>query len=253
MKKLISPIDLIKKSLRIYFKRENFWYLTKILLVGVAVLVVILVVFAFMGPLVKNFSRDFSNIMNIIKAGSLSFVFLLMFMLLLAWGLLLYVAIIKSVSLVLAGRTFGVAETLKFSRTRVWKFLPLFVIHFLISIIYTRSPLLLTFSTLQTGMFSILLGVFTIFLTFAGFIIVEENLNTFAAIKKSIALVKESLWSVLGRALVINLFPMGAIYLLNFIQPIGFLFTIFFIPYSFLLSYLLYEDIKRVRVQSESV
>ena len=253
VKKLISPIDLIKKSLRIYFKKENFWYLTKILLVFVVVSVAILIASTFVGLLFKNFSRDFSNITDIINTGPLFFVFLFTLMLFIAWLLLSTVAIIKSISLVLAGQTFGVVEVFKFSWTRAWKYLPLLAIDSLIYLIYARSSLPLIFSTLQARMFSILLGVFTIFLTFAGFIIVEENLNAFAAIKKSIALVKGCLWPVLGRALVINLFPVGVIYLLNFMQYIGFLTTIFFFPYFLLLPYLLYEDIKRVKAQSESV
>ncbi len=241
--------------MRTYFKRGNFWYLAKISLVVVVVLVLIVIMTTFMGLSVRNFSRDFSNITITIKLGFLLFVFWFTLMLLLAWALLSIAAIIKSISLVLIGRTFSVVETLKFSRTKVWKLLPLFVISTLISIIYSNISLALTLSTLQTGMFSILLGVFIIFLTFAGFIIVEENLNAFVAIKKSVALIKGYLWPVLGRVLVINLFTIGAIYLLNFIQHIGLLIAIFvfFFPYSLLLPYLLYEDIKKVKAQNESV
>lgn len=233
-KKLTGVIELIKNSFRIYFKSENLAYLVKVLLVMYLALGLSLVPFmivyvggSFFQVLSGGQPGDFP-VLLIVLFGVLAFLVFLIA------SLLMSTVFITAVSQVVKGEIISVKETIKKGWSRIWKFLGTSL---LAGIIATFGYILLIIPGI----------IFSIWFSFATFVVVVEGKGVIESLKESKALVSGYFWPVLGRLIVFGILAFVIQLVVGFIPFAGPVIAVLLAPYYLLLPYLLYEDLKRVR------
>lgn len=234
--KLPSPWRLIKKSFEIYFKKENFLYLTKVNLLGLLVSMVIispLLVFGFLGAANPNLSN-----LSFMKGSGINFP-LIIFVSIAAvasiiWGVWFQVAIIKAVINTVSGKIVGVKDTYKNSWPKVGK--------------YFWTALEVGFLTAFGFILLIIPGILVlVWYSFSRYIVVEEEVGSGEALKRSKALVKGNFWPVFGRGIVFVLFYILLQIIFSFVKILGPLLLTLISPLYVLLPYLLYQELKRIK------
>lgn len=239
-KNKLTPVTrLIKNSFRIYFRKENLIYLSKIALVNLGIEVIFLIPLFFLASafgFIQGF-KLFSQAKFDLGSWNLAAV-LISFLAVVIIVLWMQATLIVSVSLVVKGKILTVRETLAraWSSTRT-----LFIQGVLGGLIVALGLVLLIIPGL----------VFGVWFTFAGFLVVVEGLGAIESLKKSKEMVSGIFWAVAGRnavfIILIGLIQMGT----SFIPYAGGLILILFSPYYVLLPYLLYEDVKRFKAGKE--
>lgn len=181
MKKLTSPIILIKDSFEIFIKKENFIFLTKIYS-PLAALSLISLSFIYI-PLFSNFFETTTGD-RVMALFNIFFAIVAIFI-----DLAGTMAVIK----IIDKDDLNVKETFKKSISRYWKF---FILTVLIYLMSTLGLILLVFP---------LILVATWF-SFSRFIFVEKELGVMKALSESKKLVKGNFWRVFLRMFVFGLF-----------------------------------------------
>lgn len=86
------------------------------------------------------------------------------------------------------------------------------------------------------------------YLVFAAFCLLEKNLTAWQAIKQSFNLVRGRFWAILFRLLVASALVAVVVLLLGFVPWIGYALSgIILIPPLIIYTYVIYEDIKKVK------
>lgn len=135
-------------------------------------------------------------------------------------------------------RKIGIKESLK----KGWhKLLPFIWVSALVGLAILGGMILLIIPAILFG----------VWFSLAEYVLVSEDKAGTEALKRSRELVKGYWWEVFGRFIVIGIILGGISLLLNFIPIIGqFLSQILFLPLYNVFSFLLYEDLKRIKFQS---
>jgi hypothetical protein len=233
-KGLTAISDWIRKSLEIYFKKENLIYLTKFgLLQLLAMGVFYLITFIVFGTGFIN-PEDPSSLQ---KANPAAFLPLIAgFLVFMLFNLWVYVATLQAISQVIDGKILGVKETLQSS---IKKFLPV-----LFTGILTGIIILIGFILLIVPGF-----IFLIWFYFAQYLIIFEKLGPVSALKRSRQLVKGYFWPVAIRVAVL----FGYVWVLTMIANAvlkEFMSSIVFTimnPYFYVMPYLLFKELKEIK------
>lgn len=233
-KKLTPVVELIKNSFRIYFKSENLAYLVKVLLVMYLILGLLLapvIIPSVFYPVL--FDKGFQGLPSwliILLIGLAFLVFTLVFIV----GFWMQTTLITAVSQVVKGEIIGIKETLSRGWRKIWKFV--------------GTSLLSGIITMLGFAFLIIPGIiFSVWFSFATFIVVIEGRGVTESLKESEALVSGYFWPVLARFIVFGLLILIVQVAAGFIPFIGPVIVMFLTPYYLLLPYLVYEDLRRVK------
>jgi hypothetical protein len=174
MKKLSSPVKLIKDSFKIFFEKKNLIYFASIYLI----LIPFQIILSFQG------NEKFAPFIGI---------FIPIFLVYLVVSVLVMAAGISAIKRVIAKEPLDIKKTYIFAWNNLWKFSILAILIFLA----TFGGLLLL----------IIPGIiFGIWFSFANFIFIDKGLEPRAAMSKSRELVKGRFWAVFGRLFVFGLF-----------------------------------------------
>jgi len=174
MKKLSSPIKLIKDSLTIFFEKKNLLYFVSIYLL----LVPFQIIFYFQGDVKSAPLVGAIVLVNIL--------YLVIYLLTLAAG-------ISAIKRVVAKDLLDIKETYVFAWKNLWKFSILVTLVFL--------------ATLGGVLLLIVPGIiFGIWLSFSNFVFIDKGLGVKASMGKSRELVRGKFWAVLWRLFVFGLF-----------------------------------------------
>ncbi len=181
MKKLTSPFTLIKKSLEIFTKKENFIFLIKIYL-PVTALSLISLAFINIPFLSKTLDASLGNAVDVV----VSILFLI-------FSVFMSIAGIMAVIRIIDGKDLRVKEVYKEAFSR-------FGIFFLLTIIIYLINLLGLVLLIVPFVFVI------VWFAFSKFIMVDKGFGIKASLLESKNMVKGIFWKVLGRLLAFGLF-----------------------------------------------
>ncbi len=212
MKRLSSPIELIKESFGIFFEKKNVLYLILIYL-----------------PLIP-FQLAF-YFQEFIKYTSPTVVIVLVNLVYLVIYLLALLAGVSAVKKVVTKEQPDFKKTYIFAWKNLWKFFLLVALVFLANL----------------GGFILLIIpgiIFSTWFSFSNFIFVDKGLGIKASIGKSRELVKGRFWAVLGRLLVFGFFS-GLVGFIVSIIPFGIGQTLVTLAGALFMlpSFLLYKEL----------
>lgn len=274
--KLSNPADLIKKSFKIFFKKENFIYFLKIYVVLIPFTVFPLLLNLFFPS--RGELSDYGSQIALFyqRFGVIPVVGVTMFVIVVAVTSLIisfWVSAtgIKAVSEIVKGNQISVSATFRYAWQKLWG---LFLVNFLSGLIafggliatFTIWGLLAIFyptsTNLSVGSAQIIISVirillvvgalvsfvfvfiFVVWLAFSRFVYIDQELGVKASLRTSRELVKGRFWKVLGRLFVFMLFVMISRIIFSLV-PYGIggvIFTIsgglFLLPY-----FLLYREL----------
>jgi len=225
MRSLSSPIGILKKALEIFFKKENFVYFLKLMLIvfvvsfGAGILAMLpgggLVLLTGQNP-----TQNPILLLPLIVGAAVT-------MVLSIW---MQAVTYESVRKVFSGESLEIKITLKTGWAKTWKF---FLVSLALMLIVALGFILLIIPGI----------IFLVWFSFSQLIVITEGLGVRASLARSKELVKGRFWPVLGRfivfALAIGLFQI----FLSRIPFVGGFVSIFFTPLFILPSYLLYKEL----------
>lgn len=219
MKKLTSPFQIIKKSVDIFGKKENFIFLVKLYL-PLVFFPLISIAFAYFPFFSKNSNAAWFIALTI----AVRVIFAVV-------GVLVTAAAIISLAKVIEGKTLPIKKVFKDAWRKYWLFLLLNVV---LSALYLLGFVLLIIPGI----------ILTVWLVFARFIMIEKGTGIKAAILQSKAMVKGIFWKTVWRLIVFGIFCLLAELILTAV-PFGIgsiVYTLcgglFLLP-----SYLLFKEI----------
>ena len=174
MKKLSSPVKLIKDSFKVFFEKKNLVYFASIYLL----LIPFQILFYFQGDVKSTPLIGVVVLVNIL--------YLFVYLLTLAAG-------ISAIKRVVDKEPLDVKKTFVFAWKNLWKFSILVTLVFL--------------ATLGGVLLLIIPGIiFGVWLSFSNFVFIDKGLGAKASMGKSRELVKGKFWAVFGRLFIFGLF-----------------------------------------------
>lgn len=226
---LSGPIDLIKKSIQIFFKKENFVYFLKIY----AILIPFAVFFLYQDSLINlntaNLSLNEASAL-FSKYGWLFGVGVLINLAYLIVSFWVSAAAIMAVSGVVTGPSIPVREVFSFAWKRLWAFSLLGI---LVSLIIGLGFVML-----------IVPGIlFLVWFNFSAFELITRGKGIKESLGGSKKLVSGRFWKVLGRLLVFGLFSALAGLLLSAVPYLGSIISAVFGALFILPYFLLYKEL----------
>lgn len=233
---MTPTFSLIGKAFETYFKRKNFVYLTKIvlvqLLIGIGSAIPFFVISFVLGGLSfvgATSSGDYNPTFFLILAPIAVIVTIALIIL----GSWLNAAGVVAASQVIKNETIGVRETLKLAWKRTRKF---FLVNLLNGIIIFLGLTLFVIPGI----------VFAVWFSFSVFFVIEGS-EVVESLKQSKNLIKNHFWRVVLRYSLFSVLFFTIYTLLSFVPVVGSIVLVLFGPFSILLSYLLFEDLKKLR------
>ncbi|HTK03250.1 MAG TPA: hypothetical protein VL401_00580 [Alphaproteobacteria bacterium] len=204
MKTLSSPVDLIKKSFEIFFRRENFIYFVKIC--GI---------YAIFNVLLLLRKPDFDA----------------MFWITILVSLFFSIAEVEAIRRVVGREKLLVKPAFLVGFRKYFK---LFLLGILLELIFIPGFLFLIIPGV----------IFLVWFAFSRFILVEEDIRITQILKKSKKLVDGRFWQVFGRLFVFGIFTgLVTIVTIIIPYRIGSVISVFLSPLLILPSYLLYKEL----------
>ncbi len=245
-KKLPGITDWIKESLRIYFKKDNFIYLTKfallmLLLQGIFLLLMYFIITPVISPIIGpildpnwNGQFDFQALKPFIGPIAVGIIILV------AFGTWISAAMQKAVSKVADANKPSVREVLSGTLSRVPAYIATSI---LMGLIVFIGFLLLVIPGV----------IFMVWFYFATFFVVLEKSGPINALKKSRELVKGYFWPVVGRTAVFFAYTwvLGKLVSALFYPLIETIIWGVASPYFVLLPYLVFRDLKKIKSAKE--
>lgn len=210
MKELSPPIELVKKSLKIFFEKKNLIYFLKVYSPMIPFAVI---------SVAQQYFTWISGAFLVVGLISLVVYFLV--------GL----AGIYAVQGVVSGNVLSIKGTYEAAWANLWKFSLLAILIFLI--------------TLGGTLLLIIPGIiFGVWFAFSRFVFVDKNIGVKASLSASKALVKGRFWKVFGRLIVFGIFFI-LIEIVTGIVPFGLGSILTGVAGALLLlpSYLLYKEL----------
>lgn len=192
MKKLSSPFELIKKSLDLFFEKENFLYFLKVYMW----LVPFEAFFLFQNYFVSVQSKVLNVTDNYLVLAKYPWFFTAVILVNIGYlvaSVLISIAGVKAVQGVTTGKTLPTKEIFEYARKKFWLFAALTII---LSLIELGGIILLVIPGI----------VFAVWYSFAKFIMIIEGKGIKASLKASKSLVTGRFWKVFGRIIVFTLF-----------------------------------------------
>jgi hypothetical protein len=219
MKQLSSPIELIKRSINLFSKKENFLYLVKIYS-PLAILSLLSVAISF---LPSSFRAQYSAWL-IGGSAVIQILNLLVSTFVAASG-------IMALGKIVGGKNLSVRATFESARKRYWVFLLLSILTVLI----------------VAGGFILLIipGIlFSVWFAFSRLAMIDANLGVKESLVKSRELVKGRFWRVFGRLIIIGIFTALVQFILG-VTPYGVGLILVALAGGLLLAptYLLYKEL----------
>lgn len=233
MKNLASPLELVKRGIKLYFQKQSLFYLVKVILLSFAV-------YGLAGlPAVILWAL--ASLVSALMGVSVPFVISILSIVLAVFGIIYGVAwtgsaYVLAITKIAEGKIIGARQTFKEARTILWRVIGT---SGLVSLIVLVGYILFIVPGL----------VFSVWYSFAVFIAITEGAHVVNAIKKSKELVKGYFWPVAGRLLVFMLLSI-VIQLVGSVrqlESIASILSVVLIPLFMLLPYLLYKDLRRVK------
>ena len=196
MQKLSTPFVLIKKSVDLFFKKENFIFLIKIY-IPLAVFSVLTVAQSYLPDFFRNSNITLITIVAII----LQFLYIVVGVFVAASGIVAFRKIVEEEKL-------SVKETFQIAWKRLWKFSVLSLLVFLM--------------TIGGGILLVIPGIiFSVWYVFSRFILIEsEKGEVLIALGRSRHLLRGRFWKVFGRLIVFGFFAIIVQFALSVI-PFG--------------------------------
>lgn len=233
MKKLTPPLTLLENAFKIYFKKQNFFYLIKIVLIGLFVI--------FLSVLLRNLPWALAKGITVFFGKEVPVLLFILLVALLVAGMIFgFVwfgsSFILAITKISDGKNLRVRQTFKEARLIWWRFLGTSL---LVALIMAVGYLLFIVPGL----------IFSVWFAFALFITVTKGSHAFESVKKSKELVGGYFWPVAGRLFtftILNLL-LRIVFTLKQIEMIGSVVLIVTVPYFMLLPYLLYKDLLKVK------
>lgn len=219
--KLSGPIELIKKSVEIFFKKENLVYFLKIYLL----LVPFSIFFLFENKFFDSLTGLPYNLQLGIIFGIVGLIYILV-------QFFISLAGIEAIRRVVEGGDYSVGQTFSFARKNLWEFSLVSILVFLA--IFGGAILLII-----PGI------IFAIWFSFSKFVFVDQKSGVIESMKKSRQLVKGKFWAVLGRLIVFGLFSALAGYLTSAVPYVGAMISTAFGALFVLPTFLLYEELSK--------
>lgn len=182
MQKLSPPFTLIKKSVDLFFKKENFIFLIKIY-IPLAVFSVLTVAQSYLPDSIRNSNITLITIVAIV----LQFLYIVVGVFVAASGIVAFRKIVEEEKL-------SVKETFQIAWKRLWKFSVLSLLVFLM--------------TIGGGILLIIPGIiFSVWYVFSRFILIEsEKGEVLISLGRSKNLLRGRFWKVFGRLIVFGFF-----------------------------------------------
>ncbi len=232
-KKLPGLVDIIRSSFFIFFKKHNFFYLLKIVLLNFGITL------ALMLPIMLFASvfSDESVVQNIGPAVTIFVPTIAFAIAMIIWGLLMQATIVVGVSKVVSGTTPTVKETVKIAWGKLGRY---FLTNLVTGLIIVVGLLFL----IVPGI------IFAVWYSFSQYLVITKDIRPIDALKASKALVSGYFWPVLGRTLGIMVFFVIVQIALNFIPVLGPLAVILLAPYFVLAPYLVFDGLRKVKAKS---
>lgn len=218
-----TPIEYIKEAWKIYTKKENFIFFSKIMsiLVLVSILVGFVTGYFYPSDYLKN--ADFSNIPRLAGFIAVSLAAIIVGL----WTqTVTYFSILK-VENTPAG---GEKDILKLGFKKMGKFL---LISLTLGIIITFGAILLIIPAI----------IFGTWYSFSTLLVLDKNMGIKDALKTSKSMVKGKFWKILGRSVAFSLFTFLVSFGLSMIPYVGDFALSFVAPLFLLPFYLLYRDL----------
>ena len=181
MKKLTSPFTLIKKSLEIFTKKENFLFLIKIYL-PVAVLSLISLAFINIPFLSKTLDASLGNAVNIVVG-----------IIFLVFSVFMSIAGIMAVIRIIDGKNLRVEGVYKEAFSKFGIFFLLTITIYLINL-------------LGLVLLIVPFVLVIVWFAFSKFVMVDKGVGIKVSLLESRSMVKGIFWQVLGRLLAFGLF-----------------------------------------------
>lgn len=214
-----KPFEYIKQAVQIYFKKENFIFFAKVMVI----LTIVSTSFSLlMGYLYDSQLSSLSDLAGPLQIAGFTFLAILMAV----FGV--YTRSTTLTSVIWTG------ADIKNTYLAGWKrMLKYFVATFFVGLIVGLGAIAL----LIPGV------IFGIWYSFTLFLVFEKNLPTFEAMKQSKALVNGRFWKVFGRFMFIGVFMVLVTLVLGYVPYVGSVLISFIAPLYLLPSYLLYKDV----------
>lgn len=181
MKTVSSPFELIKKSVNIFSKKENFVFLVKIYL-PVVFFSLLSAAQSFLPASIKNST----SIWLVLGVGTTQILYFLT-------STLVTVSAIIALGRVIGGGELSFKKTYKSAWENYWLFLLLSAV---LTLIYVFGFLLLIVPGL----------IFVVWFAFSRFLVIERGLKIKQALLKSKEMVKGIYWKILGRLIIFSVF-----------------------------------------------
>ncbi len=222
MKKLLSPLDLIKKAVNIFAKRENYIFLIKIYL-PMAFLSLISAAQSFLPASIKN-----SNSIGLgIGIGILQIFYFLI-------SAFITISGVIALGKVVGGGELSINKTYKSAWKIYWNILLLSIV---LTFIYVFGFVLLIIPGI----------IFAVWFAFSRFAAIEKGLGIKQALIKSKELVKGMYWKILGRLIIFGVFTVLIQMVLSIIPyGIGLIVSSVLGGLYMLPLYLLYKELDAV-------
>ena len=181
MKKLTSPFTLIKKSLEIFTKKENFLFLIKIYL-PVSALSLISLAFINIPFLSKTLDASLGNAVNIVVG-----------IIFLVFSVFMSIAGIMAVIRIIDGKNLRIKEVYKEAFSKFGIFFLLTITIYLINL-------------LGLVLLIVPFVLVVIWFAFSKFVMVDKGVGIKVSLLESKGMVKGIFWQVLGRLIIFGLF-----------------------------------------------
>lgn len=219
MKELSKPFDLIRKSLTIFFEKNNFLFFLKLYLILLPFSIFSLFQKYLIDPTTSQPKNVWFNIIIVL----VNLLFVLAYILVSASS-------VEAIRRVIEGGSFNIKDVLLVGWKKYWKVVLLGII--LIFVVGLGFILL------------IIPGVmFMVWFNFSKFIIIEREVGVKEALTLSRNLVKGRFWKIFGRLIVFGIFIIVCQILLSIIPYLGSVVTTLFGILFILPSYLLYKEL----------
>lgn len=217
MEKLISIVDLFKNSFEIY--KNNFWTFVKLAVINFLLFLIFL-------PLGAGFFFAKENFY---------WWAILLILSMVACLIAVVVGLLVQISFILVVKEKNTTITTKQYLKKSWSMIGSYVwISFLVGLAVLAGFILLIIPGI----------IFAIWFVFSRYIFIVEGKKGRQAMAESKRLAKGYWWAIFGRFFVIGIFA-GVI---SYIPLLGSLVNLFFtMPFVVIYSYLLYEDLKKIK------
>ena len=219
---LISIKDLFKDSFEIY--KQKFWIFIKLASINIVTLL------AFIPFVLLFYFSLFYSPINNIYLYALSFIYLTIYII-----VSIIISFLVQIAFIFIAKERNSSINMQQSLLKAWSIANSFVwISFLVGLCVLGGFILFIIPGI----------IFATYFSFSNYILVSENKKGKLALIESKRLVKGNWWQIFGRLLTVGIFAA----IISWIPFLGSFINIFFTtPFIYIYTYLMYEDLKKIK------